>query len=72
MKVKELMSQLRTLDPDADIRLGLHRHGRPLGTKPLHPLEPVIDQNTNRLAYYFSNVDIVFDYPLPEEKIYEP
>jgi len=72
VKVKELIEELQELDPNAEVRITLRKGWRPINTKPIPKLEPVFDQDTNRLGFYAIDVEIKPDYPMPEEKIIMP
>jgi hypothetical protein len=72
VKVKELIEELKELDPNAEARISLRKGWRPIGTKPMPKLEPAINQDTNRLGFYAIDVDITPDYPTTEEKIIMP
>lgn len=72
MKVKELIEQVQGLDPEIEIRLCLRKGWRPYGTKKLTPLEPVFDQDKNRLGFYSIDVDTEIEYPETKEKLIIP
>ncbi|MGN7942268.1 hypothetical protein ACTJJ9_20670 [Metabacillus sp. 22489] len=60
MKVKALIEQLQKLDQETEVRISLRKGLRPIGTKPIKSLEPVIDQDTNRLGFYAIDVNTEF------------
>ncbi|MDQ0225782.1 hypothetical protein CHH83_18360 [Bacillus sp. 7586-K] len=60
MKVKALIEQLQKLDQETEVRISLRKGLRPIGTKPIKSLEPVIDQDTNRLGFYVIDVNTEF------------
>ncbi len=60
MKVKELIERLQGIDQETEVRISLRKGWRPIGTKPINSLEPVIDQDTNRLGFYAIDVDTEF------------
>lgn len=67
MKIKELIEQLETFNPESEIRLSLRKGMKPYGTKPLGKIEPVFDQDSNRLAFY--SVDVNIEQPTGEKII---
>ncbi|MBS4202462.1 hypothetical protein KHA93_22935 [Bacillus sp. FJAT-49732] len=60
MKVKELIEQLQKLDQETEVLISLRKGLRPSGTKPITSLEPVIDQDTNKLGFYAIDVNTEF------------
>lgn len=74
MKVKELIDHLQKLDQEAEVRISIRKGYRPYGfTRPLTPLEPVFDQDTNRVSYSI-DVNIIDHekYSETEEKLIIP
>lgn len=61
MKVKELLEQLQGLDQETEVRISLRKGFRPIGTKPIKSLEPVFDQDTNRLGFYVIDVNTKYE-----------
>lgn len=72
MKVKELIKQLQELDQETEVRISLRNGFRPTGTRPVKSLEPIIDQDTNKLGFYAIDVNTEFTYPEIEEKLFVP
>jgi hypothetical protein len=68
MKVKELIEKLQGLEQDVEVRINLLRGMRPLGTRPIEEITPVIDQDKNRLGFYVIVTNIEIEYPTAEEK----
>jgi len=60
MKVKALIEQLQKLDQETEVCISLRKGFRPIGTKPIKSLEPVIDQDTNLLGFYAIDVNTEF------------
>jgi hypothetical protein len=63
MRVRDLLQELEKLDQDTEIRINLTKGWRPIATKSIEgPIEPVFDQEANKLAFYSIEVDTIFEY----------
>lgn len=53
MKVKELIEQLQTFNPESEVKVVVvNKNHRPLTyLQPLKPLTPSIDQDTGKVSY---------------------
>lgn len=72
MKVKDLIEQLQKLNQETEVCISLRKGYRPIGTKPIQSLEPVINQDTNQLNFYTIDVNTEIEYPETEENLIIP
>ncbi len=58
MKVKELIKQLQSLEPESEVFVSVRKGYRPISVlKQINGIEEILEQDTNRINYYI-DVDI--------------